>query len=596
MWIIQEAAIARRLWLWCGDKVMEWATFRDSLQKMLTEQGFNLNTTRTDAGLAKIMTMLSIRNLVTEHVDTNLSQIQDFRVLKLDRLDQWRSDPTVQPGDFASFASRARMFGATDQRDRIYALRGLVLEAEKGELPDYSKSEPQVFEDFTRHCMSSGQRLDILSQAGIHGNTLPSWVPDWSRRSDTYGLNAGAYHASPVRFVSEPAPEGRLVVTGYMIDRISHVLVGFNNFEAPPVSDWASRNQPWTPGEQASHEIFERTISDSLAVLSPFAHMLTDGVSGISHAPKLVKELVSKGASIPGAMKNRTKRITFEDAQAWQNLALNFATKARYPDPMVAYREALLGGLSLPALSTSLNTRFRSTLFTIWQERSAENPIVDRGFTSMNNLKGKTKTGERPIPCPAELKVAYFDGVGKKNSDGTGQGDKGREKWKQTGGTEWRPVLTDRGVYNATKGVKNLFSKKDKGKEEGNGQEALSEYEKKIKYYDDADPWFKANDDREAKQCLARLYSREVERMAGHRKFAVTESGYIGWVPEIARQGDEVWILKGGSVPYVLRRTGAEEQYELVGEAYVQGLMMGEWFQSNGQNQVVMSRQRLMLV
>lgn len=76
MWIIQEAAIARRLRLWCGDKVMQGATFRDSLQKMLTEQGFYLNTSRTDTGLAKIVTMLSIRNLVTEHVDMHASQSQ----------------------------------------------------------------------------------------------------------------------------------------------------------------------------------------------------------------------------------------------------------------------------------------------------------------------------------------------------------------------------------------------------------------------------------------------------------------------------------------------------------------------------------------
>ena len=124
----------------------------------------------------------------------------------------------------------------------------------------------------------------------------------------------------------------------------------------------------------------------------------------------------------------------------------------------------------------------------------------------------------------------------------------------------------------------------------------MTDYQKKMAYYEDADPWFKANDDREAKKYLARLYSREVERMAGHRKFAVTELGYMGWVPEITAKDDEVWIFEGGGVPYILRRTGGPEEYELVGETYVQGLMTGEWFQGREQPQITENRVRITLV
>ena len=594
MWIIQEAAIARRLELHCGNKKMEWSEFCRILQKMLTEHGFMLNTSRTDAGLDRIMTMLSIRNLVTEHVDMAAPVSQDFRVLKVDQLDQQRPNPSLLQGDFARFANHTRLFGATDQRDRIYALRGLVLNAEKGSLPDYGKSEPQLFQEFTLQSMVLSQSLNMLSQAGIHENDLPSWVPDWSRRLDVYPLNVEAYQASPVRFAHEASRAGTLAVTGHLIDRITLVQPGFDNFERPPGNGPAARNRRWTPGEQPSHErleIFERSISESLEVLSPFAHMLTDGVSGVKHGPKFVKELVSKAAAIPNAMKNRTRRITNEDEQAWQNLALGCGSSGRYADAMAAYRETLLGGMPIPALAPELDSRFRDTMCAIWRERSAENPIVNRGFTSAHNWKGQTKSGERPVPCPAELKVAYFDGVGKKNSDSAVQSN--REQFKQTGGTEFRPVLTDRKVYEATKGMKNLF--KGKGKKEENVEERMTEYEKKLAYYDNADPWFKANDDREAKQYLARLYSREVERMAGHRKFAVTQSGYMGWMPEIAREGDELWILEGGNVPYILRRVGREEDYELVGEAYVQGLMMGEWFQGRNRDQILDQRMKVVI-
>jgi len=40
------------------------------------------------------------------------------------------------------------------------------------------------------------------------------------------------------------------------------------------------------------------------------------------------------------------------------------------------------------------------------------------------------------------------------------------------------------------------------------------------------------------------------------------------------KEGDLVCILFGGSVPSILR--SADEQYQLVGEYYVDGLMRGE--------------------
>lgn len=38
---------------------------------------------------------------------------------------------------------------------------------------------------------------------------------------------------------------------------------------------------------------------------------------------------------------------------------------------------------------------------------------------------------------------------------------------------------------------------------------------------------------------------------------------------------DEVWILKGAKVPFLLRRE-RENRYRIIGEAYVHGIMYGE--------------------
>ncbi len=45
--------------------------------------------------------------------------------------------------------------------------------------------------------------------------------------------------------------------------------------------------------------------------------------------------------------------------------------------------------------------------------------------------------------------------------------------------------------------------------------------------------------------------------------------------PRLAQNGDLVCLLFGGQVPFVIRKLH-EEQYSLVGECYLQGIMDGE--------------------
>lgn len=63
--------------------------------------------------------------------------------------------------------------------------------------------------------------------------------------------------------------------------------------------------------------------------------------------------------------------------------------------------------------------------------------------------------------------------------------------------------------------------------------------------------------------------------MARSQAFFITERGYLGIGPPDAMVGDEVWVLFCGNVPQVLRGRGGDE-FEYVGDAYVQGIMDGE--------------------
>ncbi|PMD34353.1 hypothetical protein L207DRAFT_497721 [Hyaloscypha variabilis F] len=74
-----------------------------------------------------------------------------------------------------------------------------------------------------------------------------------------------------------------------------------------------------------------------------------------------------------------------------------------------------------------------------------------------------------------------------------------------------------------------------------------------------------------------------LEKTVENRGFCVTENGYFGLVPRRARVGDHIIVLFGGCTPFVVReRKGwdspsSEKCYwQLVGEAYVHGMMDGE--------------------
>ncbi|OJD34667.1 heterokaryon incompatibility protein or allele [Diplodia corticola] len=83
--------------------------------------------------------------------------------------------------------------------------------------------------------------------------------------------------------------------------------------------------------------------------------------------------------------------------------------------------------------------------------------------------------------------------------------------------------------------------------------------------------------------------AQELNTSAAGRKLFKTQNGRIGLGPEWMQPGDEIWVLSGGSVPFILRplttdilenheaaQDGAEQYHIVVGDCYVQGIMFGE--------------------
>lgn len=89
--------------------------------------------------------------------------------------------------------SRFTQFGATDQRDRIYSLLGMLVGNETvpdSLAPDYSKPASRVFHEYTAWMLLEGGCIDVLGlNSGPSQDGGPSWVPNFVGRRGVFYRN-----------------------------------------------------------------------------------------------------------------------------------------------------------------------------------------------------------------------------------------------------------------------------------------------------------------------------------------------------------------------------------------------------------------------
>lgn len=78
------------------------------------------------------------------------------------------------------------------------------------------------------------------------------------------------------------------------------------------------------------------------------------------------------------------------------------------------------------------------------------------------------------------------------------------------------------------------------------------------------------------------LYRKAMQEMCYFRRvFTTASKGYIGIGPPSLERGDGVFVLRGGRVPFILRKVKGNE-FRVVGECYVHGVMYGEMLEARG--------------
>ncbi|KAK4695492.1 hypothetical protein P7C71_g2271, partial [Lecanoromycetidae sp. Uapishka_2] len=126
----------------------------------------------------------------------------------------------------------SRSLRATDPRDKIIALLGMVKEGEEGKAavyipPDYGKSVQETYTDVTGAFIVSGS-LELLSSVECKATTeiehLPSWVPDYSSIGHNGSFAAG-YEAAGDTSVSATWSPGsqELRINGQIVDTVAVV-------------------------------------------------------------------------------------------------------------------------------------------------------------------------------------------------------------------------------------------------------------------------------------------------------------------------------------------------------------------------------------
>lgn len=73
------------------------------------------------------------------------------------------------------------------------------------------------------------------------------------------------------------------------------------------------------------------------------------------------------------------------------------------------------------------------------------------------------------------------------------------------------------------------------------------------------------------------------------RRFCTTKLGRLGVVPFDCKPGDKVFVPRGGAIPLILRSVESDlaaedkdQRYQLVGDAYIRGVVYGEGLSFDG--------------
>jgi len=138
------------------------------------------------------------------------------------------SDVGISAGPVLSLVGRAE---ATDQRDKIYSILGLLDPSiSAGVTPDYSLPVQQIYTKFMKSAINGSGRLDQIVFGGISAEKgWPSWVPDWRKPLQRDYIYDNPLHGASrdilaqFRFIEKEKDRIYLACSGFHIDTVDGI-------------------------------------------------------------------------------------------------------------------------------------------------------------------------------------------------------------------------------------------------------------------------------------------------------------------------------------------------------------------------------------
>lgn len=266
IWIVQEVALAQQALIVCGNAVFESVYFWCAIT--LWESVIQPEET----------------NLVT--ADQQMTIINSGHRSSLNLM-IFNGNQLFRPESDTPFVSKlqqhilgTRHHLASDPRDKVYGLLGLIDENSEECIPDYKKNVIQVYTDVVVSYIHSTNKFASIYFAGIgilHENRipgLPSWVPDFSNVTDrSYRIHTLVKPGMPQFSSAEDTTATvtfsedfkLLTAVGTIVDEISDIEpIGYDTNSEEHLVRWlhfsAALCPPFHPTGMPWRQAFFRTL------------------------------------------------------------------------------------------------------------------------------------------------------------------------------------------------------------------------------------------------------------------------------------------------------------------------------------------------
>jgi hypothetical protein len=566
VWIMQEAIVARKLILMCGEHTASWESVRKEYE----------NHTKASRGSSPFGIDM---NPGGELFDDIYWVVNGFR-------ERW----AVKKYDINLYRllSEFRRLQCTDPRDRVFAFLGLTSFTSKWTFtPDYTSSVGTTFRNFGRSLIQYTESLDILnclreSQGGhLRRQKRPVLAYSLVDQAKYHDISATVVHGKKTRIAWVRLPPGwertqESKTTCHYYD--------WNTRTQHDISPLANKG-PSSPGHIGQQKICPEgwtktwdNLGRSRVAYDPA------GRNPEPHPDTVADDLRDLPSWVPNW-------AAVSDFDATPLLDWSGNSTPRYSaggtKPQVIHPDPDPNVLALDGMEFDRIIQICAP----WHPDSKTPPLSRKGIEVLQTWEalGLAEITDCPYGCgdtAARKEALWRTHIADHAGDGATPAVYGRlvECWyDRVGWARKMPDFDDlvgKGLVETSKTLVYTASESESGLRDHYMKFFEDEWADptEAQIEEATSPGFQKRARRELRagidgygECARRIFEA-----CANRAFFVTSRGYMGLAPSGAACGDAVFVLAGGKTPFILREQASARGHRLLGEAYVYGIMGGE--------------------